>query len=388
MNHSLDMQCKFFYYTTGLGCSVHTPQGEWLEGFGTPQVSEPMLRFQPTWLPFPFADQTIRLFDLPNGLTVLLSVHGELHYLSAPFILGDHSMSQHERIVAINAIPQKNCHNFLLALRSFPALNTTRSFFMLTLLQHLPSFTIKEFDLIAYEQAEQASVFFDPNQIKQEDIPLHDMEKESQMMAAIEHGDTALAESIYRENVQHQRFTKLGDSVLRSLKNNAIVFSTLCARAAVRGGASSEAALSLADIQIQKIESCYEIETLLSLNLKYAVQFAQLVQQSWDEGERMKAFVRKTILEHPNQRITRHELADLSNLTPTYYSRKFTETTGLRLHDWIESIRMENAIHLLRYSNLSILEISIDCGFASQSHFTQRLREKTGKTPAAYRTGI
>lgn len=385
MNQSLDMQCKFYYYTTGLGCSVYSKEGEWLEGFGLPETQNPLLEFQLKLISFPLPAHTVKILDLKNGCSVLLAVHNDLHYISAPFILGDHSMEQLQRITEKNHIPPHDQLAFSTNLRSMTAMTSTRSFFLLTFLQNLPKLTIKDFDAIASRQAETVPFPLAIDQVNPEDFPYHNLQRETLIMDAIKSGNLTLVESIYRSNVQQQRFTKLGPSVLRSLKNNAIVFSTLCARAAIRGGVSSEASLSLADEQIVKIESIYEIERLITLNLDYALRFTSLVRAAWNDGDRMKERVQLYVNQHMNEKITSKEIAPLFHLTPAYFSRKFHNSTGITLPGWVEKIRIDSAIHLLKFTRIPLVEVAIQCGFSSQSHFAQRMRAATGKTPQSYR---
>jgi AraC-like DNA-binding protein len=47
--------------------------------------------------------------------------------------------------------------------------------------------------------------------------------------------------------------------------------------------------------------------------------------------------------------------------------------------------RIERAQHLLSTTNLSLAEITLESGFASQSHFTDVFRKLLGTTPKRYR---
>ena len=85
------------------------------------------------------------------------------------------------------------------------------------------------------------------------------------------------------------------------------------------------------------------------------------------------------------QNIGLAELAQLSNLSPFYFSRLFKESTGLTPYQYIASLRMERAKQLLKERGLAIAEIAFQCGFASQSSFSTAFRKATGVTPKTYR---
>ena len=78
------------------------------------------------------------------------------------------------------------------------------------------------------------------------------------------------------------------------------------------------------------------------------------------------------------------ELADLSGLSPFYFSRLFKESTGLTPYQYISRQRMKRAKQLLQ-TDLAIAEIALRCGFSSQSSFSTAFRKTVGVTPKVYR---
>ena len=79
------------------------------------------------------------------------------------------------------------------------------------------------------------------------------------------------------------------------------------------------------------------------------------------------------------------ELADLSNLSPFYFSRLFKESTGLTPYQYISRLRIERAKQLLKDTDLEIVDIALRCGFSAQSSFSTAFRKAVGVTPKAYR---
>ena len=66
------------------------------------------------------------------------------------------------------------------------------------------------------------------------------------------------------------------------------------------------------------------------------------------------------------------------------FSRLFKATVEATPHTFVLSRRIERAELLLR-GEMSLTEIALTVGFASQSHFTEAFRRRTGRTPAAAR---
>lgn len=80
------------------------------------------------------------------------------------------------------------------------------------------------------------------------------------------------------------------------------------------------------------------------------------------------------------------EIADHVSLSRFYFSRLFRKETGRSPNEYLADIRINAAREMLTERTLSIAEIAEQCGFTNTSHFTRFFREKTGQTPAAFRS--
>ncbi|MCH5238805.1 MAG: response regulator [Muribaculaceae bacterium] len=68
----------------------------------------------------------------------------------------------------------------------------------------------------------------------------------------------------------------------------------------------------------------------------------------------------------------------------TLYGR-FKELTGQSLGNYINEFKLTRAKEMLSSTNMSMVEISDELGFATQRYFSTFFKDKTGKTPSAYR---
>jgi len=78
-------------------------------------------------------------------------------------------------------------------------------------------------------------------------------------------------------------------------------------------------------------------------------------------------------------------LAEQAGLSPFHFARLFRNVTGRTPHRYVMERRVEGAVTMLRESAMSLSEVALECGFASQSHFTTVFRQHIGVTPARYR---
>jgi AraC family transcriptional regulator len=90
-------------------------------------------------------------------------------------------------------------------------------------------------------------------------------------------------------------------------------------------------------------------------------------------------------LQHP---LSLQELAAVANMSQYYFCRMFRQTMGIAPFQYVRQQRIEKARKLLEQPHLSILEVGLQCGFTSPSHFTRQFHQIVGVTPKAYRNAF
>jgi AraC family transcriptional regulator len=83
--------------------------------------------------------------------------------------------------------------------------------------------------------------------------------------------------------------------------------------------------------------------------------------------------------------LTITELAAVANMSPHHFSLRFKRSVGVAPHQWVVRARVREAERLLRARSMSVAEVALALGFASQTHFTDVFRRATGTTPRHYR---
>lgn len=97
----------------------------------------------------------------------------------------------------------------------------------------------------------------------------------------------------------------------------------------------------------------------------------------------------KAVLEYIEQNyrsaISLDTLASIAGLSPKYFCQVFREVTHRTPLDYVIFYRIEQSCILLTESDLSVSEISRQCGFNDSGYFTKQFRQMTGTTPLKYR---
>jgi AraC family transcriptional regulator len=96
---------------------------------------------------------------------------------------------------------------------------------------------------------------------------------------------------------------------------------------------------------------------------------------------RVEGYVRA----HLDRPLSLAELADCAGYSPSHFAWLFRATFGTTPHRYLQRLRIDQAMALLRTSRHSILDAALACGFQTQQHFSRVFREVTGTSPAAYR---
>jgi AraC family transcriptional regulator len=74
--------------------------------------------------------------------------------------------------------------------------------------------------------------------------------------------------------------------------------------------------------------------------------------------------------------------------SPWHFARAFKAEIGQSPHQYLLQRRIDRARDLLAHSKASLIDVSMKCGFASQSHMCDVFRERLGVSPSQYRQTV
>ncbi|MFS2155893.1 helix-turn-helix domain-containing protein [Pseudomonas sp. Pseusp122] len=80
-------------------------------------------------------------------------------------------------------------------------------------------------------------------------------------------------------------------------------------------------------------------------------------------------------------------LAREAGMSDFHFSRLFRKATGQAPSQYFIQLRMEEARRLLLHSAMSVIEIALEVGYSSPSHFAHLFKRHVGMTPGEYRRG-
>lgn len=180
---------------------------------------------------------------------------------------------------------------------------------------------------------------------------------------------------------------QLSDDATRNIIYHLVMTASAISAACMEYGMGHDEADTIADIYIRKADKCRDSNTILTLYREMLLDFTERMHEIKKQHV-ISLHVRKCIdyiYEHLGENLTVNLLAAYCGIHPSYLSKLFTEETGSHLKHFIKMAKIDTAQNLLRYSDLSYLDIAIALGFSSQSAFIDTFRTITGKTPKKYR---
>jgi AraC-like DNA-binding protein len=209
-----------------------------------------------------------------------------------------------------------------------------------------------------------------------------------EMMActAIENGDLDTLDKFYRTPMQG-RVGQLSNDSLQQDKFVFVAMITLASRAAIKGGLDEETARTMLDLYCQHVDTLSNPTDIMALAYKMGVDYCTKVAENIGKAH-YSPTIKKccTFISHNLHReIGLMELAEHCALSPHTVSKKFREETGFTIPDYINRKKIEEAMYLLKHSDMSISDIAGYLQYSTQSYFTKIFKSLTGRTPKQYR---
>lgn len=208
---------------------------------------------------------------------------------------------------------------------------------------------------------------------------------EEQLLNAVAKGQIHKAEQMM-SSFSSIAFESRSNDDLRNFKNYSIIMNTLMRKAAQDGGVHP--------IHLDKISSDYA-KRIEQGSSPHGVR--QLMQQMLNDYCRLvrkhsinqySSLVQRAIIKIQSDLtadLTLKKLAQLNNVSTSYFSTLFKTETGQTLTDYVNNQRISHAKHLLKTTNLQIQTIAQLCGILDLHYFCKLFKKYVGKTPKEYR---
>ena len=226
----------------------------------------------------------------------------------------------------------------------------------------------------------------DPNRDKEPSAP--NFENEQHFYYLLKSGDREAAERFQRMWDKKLFSDGLEDSLLSAQMAAAAVIA-LASRAVISGGVDESVGYQLDAVYREKLmgaRSPEEVKNILAEMINAGIRTIEEMKNRTNEVYSARiAKCTNYIYYHQHDKVSLSTLAEKYDVSPSYLATQFKNETGYTVSEYVTKVKMEAAEGMLRYSDLSIVEISDALSYSSQSHFTKVFREWFHTTPKQYR---
>lgn len=133
----------------------------------------------------------------------------------------------------------------------------------------------------------------------------------------------------------------------------------------------------------RNVEFCFSIDEAETRGFRACKRCQPEVKQSpyVEFTQQVIAF----LTDHYEQKIGLEEVAAHVGMSPSYVDRLFKQETDETPRSYLEKIRIDKAAHFLANTDKTNLEICLETGFQSTSHFYKVFRQLKQQSPGQYR---
>lgn len=215
-----------------------------------------------------------------------------------------------------------------------------------------------------------------------QEVP-YPMETERELLDSIARADKPAASALLNELLGHIFFFTSDPSTIQTRVTELLV---LMARAAIRGGASTEVIFEVSHRYMQELKQLRNQEDVAQWLARVLNDFTNLVFELVDSKH--KNLIYQAINFINANCASDLNMADVANYvgySHSHFSKIFNEEMGCGFRTYLTQVRIEKSKSLLLSSNASIADICEQCGFEDQSYHCKVFKKLVGVTPDKFR---
>lgn len=210
-------------------------------------------------------------------------------------------------------------------------------------------------------------------------------EYEKQLRQMILSRDKSGAQRLLNELLGH--IYCAGDFDIERIRPRIIELIVILSRATIDAGADSREIFLYNDTYLKEVERFTTIE---AMSLWITDIMRRFIEQAFDFAQAHHSDVVYKAMEYIrrnyDRKLTLDEIAQHVYLSRSYLSSLFREEAGQTLFSYLNQVRIEKSKLYLLDPSISLVDITLRCGFEDQSYFTRVFKKATGVSPKKYRS--
>lgn len=307
-------------------------------------------------------------------------------YVLGPILNKEVSAQMLERLVTPFALSIPEKWGLIHELGMLPCLSTVIFFQQVIMLHYYVNGQKVRISAFDYYTPRQESRISGTPEVR-EDIPHAMPLTEKKLLDMVRTGNLEYHTALDEAGAASPGIRAKSSDPIRQAQYSVVAFITLCTRAAIEGGLSSEIAYTLSDTYTQSVDNAQTISQVAAVSNTMYDDFIRRVNQVRRESgiSRPVRICCDYIDTHPERELSLPMLAKKVGYTENYLARKFKAEMHIPINAYVRKARVHRAKMLLSSTAMSIQEIADRLHFCSRSYFAEAFQKETGISPSEFR---
>lgn len=132
--------------------------------------------------------------------------------------------------------------------------------------------------------------------------------------------------------------------------------------------------------QYNELKDKADLEELNRWLLKSVDEISEIIMGS-SNISKAEQFIKKNY----GKQLSLNDVAEHLEMSPWHFSKVFYKNVGIHFSQYLLNVRMEEAVHLLKNTNLKIYEVATRVGYNNTDQFSRMFKKSIGKSPKDYK---
>ena len=335
------------------------------------------------------------VMELQDALEIralLLRIDGTC-YLIGPFVSSSFDERRARLAIIEGGLPASSLPSIRLYYSAFPKASRQNAFHTVQAVAHSLCPDAGEFSYQTFSDASRAQEkparAYD-TQYDYETVYKR-YELENNFLKMIEMGDTEhVLDAFAKMEISDVNTNRYINAIYFRPEIGFATIRTLSRKAAERGGATIMEINEITQRAVQSFSGSSSFQASGRMLHNMVLELTEAVRRHREEDGRYSPSIQKVVSYlrlNISQSITLDRLAKIAAMSPPYLSQQFKHETGHTISQTIQKLRCDQAVRLLKETDLPIGDISSYVGYPDSNYFVKVFKKERGVTPSAYRKG-
>lgn len=137
-------------------------------------------------------------------------------------------------------------------------------------------------------------------------------------------------------------------------------------------------------VRVNNVNANILTESVLLNTLSYITKNKEKTEPNKNSENLLSVIVDYVDTHYREKELSLKKVAKIFAYTEKYLSHFFKSKMGTGFNEYVNNLRLQNALELVEKDVCSVTEIALKCGFSDPLYFSRCFKRKMGKSPTEY----